>query len=123
MERQPEARTTAGRTAGSADTGLVDVPFGSPAANELQRAGGVMEWCLDGRLAVGRPALDQAVVDGDQGYSGLEQSFHVDGAVDAFLAAARPSAPMDVEHQRRGLSGFSLPEIHDLTLVPSVVDA
>jgi hypothetical protein len=92
---------SSGRTAGGADAGLVEIPFGGLAAHELQRAGGVVQRGFHGRRGVdGGVALDQAIVDRHHGHAGLEQAVDIGEALGALLAAADPAAAVDDEDQR-----------------------
>ena len=119
MERDPEARAGAGRTAGEGDLGLIEVPLLGLTAGELEGAGGVIHRTLHRRdEAVGGRVLDRTVFDRDDRDAGvegwLEQAAH-----DRPVAAA-PAAAMDIEEQGRGLVGLRAPEVDPLHPVRAI---
>ena len=99
---------------------LVEVPLGGLAADEPQRARGVVQRAFHGRHHTVRSGLhDVAVVDGHDGNPGREILLDATGAV---LVPGLPAAAVDEEEQRRGRGGLGLPEIEHLPLVLAVSD-
>ena len=123
VEGEPEAGARAGRTAGGADAGFVEIPSSGLAADKLQGARGVVERGLDGRGdALGLGVFDETIVDRDDGDALGEQSLDVDEFVHAFLFAVLPAAAVDDEDEGRGRGRSGAPEIKDVALVRAVAD-
>jgi hypothetical protein len=116
LEGEPQRRAGAGRTAGGADSRLVEVPLLGLRANELQGPGGVSQRRLDRRLDfVFHAVLHVPVVDGDDGDALVEKGLRI-----GLLVAPLPAAAVDVKHDRRRLVGLSLVEIEHLPRMAAV---
>src|SRR5262249_47343384 len=107
VKGEPERGAGAGRASGGADALLVDIPFRSLGANELQSASGVFQRRFYRRLNLFFDAmLDEAIVDGDDGDASIEEGLRI-----SFLVAVAPAAAVDIEDYRRRLFRLRLKEI------------
>ena len=123
VKRQPKCRTGPGRTAGCADTRLVDVPFRGLAADKLQCPRGIVQGQLHSGRQFRDPALhDITVADGNEGNSRRQTLAYAVRDFDERFVAAQPAAAVNVEHHRRWPGRRGLPKIEHLPLVLPVGD-
>lgn len=117
VEGEPQAGAGTGGASAGCDAGFVEIPFGGLAPNELKGACGVVEgsfyWWND---VLG--LRDIAVVDGNNGDTGLEVGFN--GS--AGLVTGLPAASVDVEKDWGWLVRLGFPEVEDVSFVRTVFE-
>ena len=120
MKGEPETGEATGRTTATSDTLFVEMPLGGFTADELQRAGGVIEIGLHGRIDLGGDGVgDEAVVDGDDGDACSEALIE---EVWTGLVTIHPAAAVDEEKQRPWLVGLGLVEAQHLPFMLAIRD-
>src|SRR4051812_32933155 len=111
MEREPQRRTRTHRSTTRANPCFFDIPFRSPATDELERPRGVVQRTMHrGLFAIGGSLGDEAILHRSHGDPGFQHDWeHASDTAQA--SAALPATAMDKEEHRSRLVRLGFPKM------------